>query len=742
VTSLVEALGDRIVGTVEEVSANRITVLLSTEAPQATALNTGVPAGFPRINGYVLIPNESGATVCIVSSVRVERLPFPKRRGTQKDFGLVDLPFPSRVMTLTPLGTLRARAVEGELDFEVRRGVDVFPSVGDPVLLPGRDQLRAIVEGENTENQGRILLGHCPTAGRAPVHVDPDKLFGRHLAVLGNTGAGKSCSVAGLVRWSLAAAGEERTRMDREGPPNARFIILDPNGEYAQAFKDLNARLFTVESKDGDRSDPLKVPAWLWNGEEWAAFAGAAPGVQRPVLFDALRRLRSGASHPDEFTTKVRGCVRRYRNRLKVSIQAGEHQQAGRREGVANILLNIQNDFTELRRDPSCSSGLRDCIDEVLSATDAVEQSARQAGGRTKEDGSPWHDDFPEEGKNGLNTVVAVLSKTGEAVGLADYEQMVDEDTPRPFPVDELPDFVEALAAGQSGRDVAQFVDTLNLRIRGLLSRGRLSSVLTPGDAGPLRLHDWLTRHIGADQAEDGSIVVIDLSLIPSEVIHIVVSVLARMVFEAVQRYRKEEGKELPTTLILEEAHTFVHRDLTKDGAPAAGRACARVFERIAREGRKFGLGLVLASQRPYEVSPTVLSQCNTFLLHRIVNDLDQELVKKLVPDGLGTLLRDLPSLPSRRAILLGWAAPAPVLVEINEVPEEQRPHSPDPAFWDVWTGTKERRIDWERIARDWQGGGDTDEPVDGARAEPPEIHAPEALPAEESGVDDVELPS
>lgn len=736
-TSLVEALGDRIVGTVEEVSANRIAVLVGTEAPQATALNTGVPAGFPRINGYVLIPNESGATVCIISSVRIERLPFPKRRGTQKDFGLVDLPFPSRIMTLTPLGTLRAKTVEGELTFEVRRGVDVFPSVGDPVLLPGPDQLRAIVEGGNEKHRGRILLGHCPTAGHAPVHVDPDKLFGRHLAILGNTGAGKSCSVAGLVRWSLAAAREERARRGGDLQPNARFIILDPNGEYAEAFRDLDVRLFSVEPKKGDGSEALKVPAWLWNGEEWAAFAGAAPGVQRPILFDALRRLRSGATHPDAFTTKVRARVTRYRNRLKAAIQAGEHQQPGRREGVAISLCHMQTDFNELRGDPDCPDDLRDYIDRVVSAADEVEQSARQAGGRVKDDGTPWHDDFPEAGGYGLNTVIARLSEAGAQVGLTHYEQAVDEDTPCPFAVDELADFVDALAAGQSGRDIAQFVDTLNLRIRGLLSRSRLSSVLTPGEGSTIALHDWLTRYIGADQAEGGSVAVFDLSLVPSEVIHITVSVLARMVFEAVQRYRKDTGKELPTALILEEAHTFVHRDLTKDGAPAAGRVCARVFERIAREGRKFGLGLVLASQRPYEVSPTVLSQCNTFLLHRIVNDLDQELVRKLVPDGLGTLLRDLPSLPSRRAILLGWAAPAPVLVEVRELSEKQRPHAPDPAFWDVWTGTEPRRIDWESMARDWQGRADGDVAADSIGANLPEINTSEAIPAGDPHVDD-----
>jgi hypothetical protein len=263
------------VGTVEEVSADRIIVLLEPEAPQATALSTGTPSGFPRIRGYVLIPNESGATVGVISAVRVQRLPFPKRRGTQKDFGLVDLPFPSRLMVLTPLGTLKSSSTPGDRAFEVSRGVDVFPSVGDPVLLPDVAQLRAIVEGEDRKTTGRVLLGHCPTAARAPVHVDPDKLFGRHLAVLGNTGAGKSCTVAGLVRWSLEAAREERERTGKKGPPNARFIVLDPNGEYSRAFGDLNPRVFRVEPK-GEGGEALKVPAWLWNGEEWAAFTGAA----------------------------------------------------------------------------------------------------------------------------------------------------------------------------------------------------------------------------------------------------------------------------------------------------------------------------------------------------------------------------------------------------------------------------------------------------------------------------------
>jgi hypothetical protein len=301
-------------------------------------------------------------------------------------------------------------------------------------------------------------------------------------------------------------------------------------------------------------------------------------------------------------------------------------------------------------------------------------------------------------------------------VGLSDDGSAVSEDTPRFFPVRELPGFVDALAADVTGRDLAQFVDSLNLRIRGLFARGPLASVLDPGDSASITLDQWLTDHVGADQASNGPITIVDLSLVPSEVIHIVMAVLARMVFEAVQRYRRVNTSVLPTVLVLEEAHTFVHRDLAADGAPPAGRACCRTFERIAREGRKFGLGLVLASQRPSEMSATVLSQCNTFLLHRIVNDRDQDLVRRLVPDALGDLLRELPSLPSRRAILLGWGAPAPVLVEVRELPENQRPHSPDPDFWSVWTGMRPCSVDWQTIADSW---GSMMDPHDETEREP-----------------------
>lgn len=696
--SPVQVVGDRIIGTVEEVSADRITVLLDPDAPQATALNTGTPIGFPRINGYVLIPNESGATACVVSSVQIARLPFPKRKGMEQDFGLVDLPFPSRLMSLTPLGTLKSHSEVDSVSFKIRRGVDVFPSVGDPVLLADTEQLKAIVEGE-TQTTRRILIGYSPIAGRVPVYVDPDKLFGRHLAVLGNTGAGKSCSVAGLVRWSLEAARNapkesaaiEPGDSKRNQVPNARFIVLDPNGEYAHAFKDLKVRVFHVDPHAEGK--PLKVPAWLWNAAEWAAFTEAAPGVQRPLLLRALRRLRGTTGIPNSFESRVISTLHSYRNIFQIAHSTREYLRFPAMKNVRIALESAEKEFNELLE--QADKQQHSHADTLRAAKTACESAAK--AGVDKSYDQAIDATFIQE-------VLKSIDNACNTFGVPDTNE-IDENIPKEFNIASLPMYVEALAGLMPGRDLAQFVDTLSLRIRSLLSQSRLASILKPENPDPITLESWLTDYIGADQAENGPIAAIDLSLVPSEVTHIVVSVLARMIFEALQRYRRENDEELPTTLVLEEAHTFVHRDLAGEAASPASRACAREFERIAREGRKFGLGLVLASQRPSEVSSTVLSQCNTFLLHRLVNDRDQELVKRLVPDGLGPLLRELPSLPTRRAILLGWAAPAPTLVEVQEIPEKFRPHSPDPAFWDVWTGKQERSINWKKIAQVWQTG-------------------------------------
>lgn len=156
-------------------------------------------------------------------------------------------------------------------------------------MLPTEKQLHAIVE---SNEHRRVRIGTSPLAGNAEVSVEPDRLFGRHLAVLGNTGSGKSCSVAGLIRWSLEAAQSKR-HGKKPTAPNARFIVLDPNGEYSQAFgdssSDLKPRIFKVSPKAGELA--LQVPLWFWNSAEWCSFTQASGKTQRPLLKRALREI-------------------------------------------------------------------------------------------------------------------------------------------------------------------------------------------------------------------------------------------------------------------------------------------------------------------------------------------------------------------------------------------------------------------------------------------------------------------
>jgi len=692
-TTPIERLSNLVIGSVESVSPNEVRVLLELDAPYATALNTGTPVPFPRLNGYVLIPNEAGATVAYISWIGIERSPYPKRSGL-KDFGLIDLPFPLRKMSVSPVGTLTNQrdGVSEMLRYELSRGVLAFPSVGDQVLMPTEEQVEAIVGAK--ESDRRVRIGASPLSSNAVIKVDPDKLFGRHLAVLGNTGSGKSCTVAGLIRWSMDAAEKAIKDDGNNGVPNARFIVLDPNGEYAKAFADQGhkLRLFRVPPvKAGE--EQLDVPAWLWSGHEWTAVAHAQPGVQRPLLMQGLRELKSGQLEGVPRGAIIRRYLMSYSIRLAALLNAGTQAFAGaprQRFECAGLLEAIAEDCRQFSTEVEEPN-------QILLMQLSEDTSATVEHRRSGQYFRDFHVSDLESVRNGLNALIDVFPDIGN-------NAPISEDAPLFFDVNMLAEHLEQTATEQGG-NVAGFISTLGLRIRSMLADQRLGVVI--GREPPTSFDMWLKNYVGDNAASNGMLAIIDLSLVPSEVIHIVVSVLARVIFEALQRYRRSHvgGESLPTVLVLEEAHSFIRRGYDDDG-PAATPAqlCRETFERIAREGRKFGLGLVLSSQRPSELSATVLAQCNTFILHRIVNDADQNLVTRLVPDSVGGLLRELPSLPSRQAILLGWATPIPVLVEIDELPEEYRPRSADPDFWDVWRLAKERSVDWDAIVKDWSG--------------------------------------
>ena len=671
------------VGTVDFVSPDDIKVQLDIEAPDSVALNSGAPRPFPRVNSYLLVSVDDVFLVGQVEWITVEHSPFPKRRGMQ-DFGLVDLPYPLRKLRLNPLGTLQSNSEGGGYAFH--RGADALPSVGAPVVLPTVAQLRAIVEsGERL----RVKIGSSRLAGDAEVRIDPDRLFGRHLAVLGNTGSGKSCSVAGLVRWSL----EESSRV-AESAPNARFIILDPNGEYSNAFDTdgpVKARVFKVDA-DCDLLR-LSVPLWFWDSAEWSSFTQASARAQRPLLRRALREVKAGRKGGTESTHDEKKLeLRRYLSSRLISIR-GDLKSGAISSDASRFGFSLKATQSDLQaKDPEFPDV------DLSTALSAISGALGQAF-NSFERGGKTIEYFRAFSEGQVSPIIDALEESIDTLGGVIYQEGPGDDIPLPFKGTDLADHLEILANQENAN---QFLDYLIARIRTFLSDPTLKAIIDNGSE--VTLSQWLKDYIGDDEPDDNCITVIDLSLVPSEVVHVVAAVVARMVFEALQRFVRINGVSLPTVLVMEEAHTFIKRYRENLDNQNAATVCCQVFERIAREGRKFGLGLVLSSQRPSELSPAVLSQCNTFLLHRISNDRDQELVGRLVPDNLRGLLRELPSLPPQSAILLGWASELPVLVKLNDLPSGQRPRSDDPDFWMVWTRKQVRDVDWDTIAADWQG--------------------------------------
>ncbi|HEX9724364.1 MAG TPA: ATP-binding protein, partial [Vicinamibacteria bacterium] len=266
------------------------------------------------------------------------------------------------------------------------------------------------------------------------------------------------------------------------------------------------------------------------------------------------------------------------------------------------------------------------------------------------------------------------------------------------FLFDQHPDATHVLAAFL--RDVL-----------GLPSVEEPRSALSDENAVPLGELPFYDRQRAGGQGHH--IVILDLSLLAAEVLENVTALIGRLILEFLQRLGESGGEDargsLPVVLVLEEAQNYI-------GQPRQGEEesiSRMVFERVAREGRKYGLGLVVASQRPSELSRTVLSQCSSFIVHRLQNPEDLRYFKDIVPGIYGPLLDQLPALAPQTALVLGECVRAPALVRIREA--QPLPRSRDPRFYRYWVKDTDPAVDVESICARWEGksnGGDQTPPA------------------------------
>jgi uncharacterized protein len=196
-------------------------------------------------------------------------------------------------------------------------------------------------------------------------------------------------------------------------------------------------------------------------------------------------------------------------------------------------------------------------------------------------------------------------------------------------------------------------------------------------------------------------VTIVDLSGVPFEVLSITVSLISRILFEYGYHYKVMRTKaserinnDAPLLLVYEEAHKYVPKsDLAKF------RASKFSIERIAKEGRKYGVTLLLSSQRPSEISETIFSQCSNFIAMRLTNPSDQSYVSRLLPDTLGNLCAKLPTLGAGEALLIGEAVVMPSLIKV--APCSPEPSSTDIPYFQLWK-EEWKNLNFGEIKKTW----------------------------------------
>ncbi|ASN19937.1 ATP-binding protein [Arthrobacter sp. YN] len=241
------------------------------------------------------------------------------------------------------------------------------------------------------------------------------------------------------------------------------------------------------------------------------------------------------------------------------------------------------------------------------------------------------------------------------------------------------------------------------MRLEGRRGDKRLDFLLNPmkTDDTPYQTEDLpdLLRQFMGYGSPNSNVTIIDLSGIPFEVLSVVVSLITRLIFTFnfhFKKYRTRGEAELPYLLVYEEAHNYIPQS---EGAKYG--SVKRAIERIAKEGRKYGISLMIVSQRPSEISETVFSQCNNFVAMRLTNPADQRYVKRLLPDSLSAITDSLPSLERQEAIVIGDSIVVPSLIKVTDI--KDLPDSHDIDFHTEW---KKEWLDvgMKEIVETWQG--------------------------------------
>ena len=255
-------------------------------------------------------------------------------------------------------------------------------------------------------------------------------------------------------------------------------------------------------------------------------------------------------------------------------------------------------------------------------------------------------------------------------------------DAPRFVALSEFqdPNLIDRSTEHDNNKRIDQYLLTLKLRLRTRLNDRRWQSFFNFEEKGICSYEEWIKK-LGVGQATGKHISVLDLSMLASEILPFACAILGRLLLETREMLNPDIRSKYPWLLVLEEAHNYVRPPrAVEDRSLILSR---QAFERVAKEGRKFGLSLVVASQRPSEISPTIISQCANFFSHRLQNPDDIDHFRRIIPKQAQRLLDQVTVLSAGEAIVFGSAVHVPSRVQIKKPSREP------------WSSTAAPYVDW-----------------------------------------------
>lgn len=679
------------------VSVDSLSVYVRLDDDLKSLYKSGYEEIYPvaRINSYIIIPVGAERIVAMVNRVMAR-----EETDLSKSSGTIFLTESTRYLSATMVGTIEGR--------NYIQGVYNYPILDNPVWYVTREDLNIIFDQKEERDKidykddYYLPIGTSPAFPDFQVKINPDRLFGKHAAILGNTGSGKSCTLTALLQSMF------QFQYNEEKLKSAHVVIFDTNGEYKDAFK--------LEAKHKVNpfwinEEGIKVPYWFMNYDDMDYLFEPTTGTQGPILKRALALAKSNVSAQyGRYIPKI------YVNKLLNFVNTLEVQDWTTNKAIFEESEQVLQLFSKLKNEETVDFDLTAICEALEDIANEKKKLSLNAKG--------YINGFVDT--EVLAQSIQSIYDNMESYKLSIVENVSSEnrniDTPNYYDFVELMSvcFDMAIKESAASQDkLNEYVSTLKLRMQSFADDIRLASPLMLDKQGNIdnSLVQFLAYVLGdycdiyEKDAEDNNIynhyygnsegdkvhsqiTIIDMSLLPFQVLETITGLVGRIILEFLSRFEKGKRGSMPVVIALEEAQNYIP-EINKKDRESISR---KVFERIAREGRKYGLSLLVSSQRPSELSKTVLSQCNSFIVHRIQNPDDQIYIRKLVSSANSEILNQLPTLPQQHVIVMGDCVRTPVVAKMNTA--NPKPNSNNPEFIQNWL--KEERGDYQGVANKW----------------------------------------